>query len=146
MTKRPDPERLGKLISSMRESLRILRQIRGMPQTEFYEDIHRQGSAKYHFIIAIEAAIDIANHLISKSALRVPNDYADTFRVLADAGVLEKDFASELEKMARFRNRLVHIYWNVDVREIWKILQSRLGDFEQYISQIGEYLSKVEGV
>ncbi len=142
MTNKVNSERLEKLISSMRESVRILREIQDMTEPEFKKDIHKQGSAKYNFIAAIEAAIDIANHLISKSGFRAPNDYADTFTVLADSGVLEKDFSSDLEKMARFRNRLVHIYWNVDVSEIWKILQSRLGDFEQYISQVGTYLKE----
>jgi uncharacterized protein YutE (UPF0331/DUF86 family) len=141
MTNKVDPERLKKLISSTRASVRILREIENMPESEFNKDIHRQGSAKYNFIASIEAAIDIAHHLISKRGFRAPNDYADTFKVLADSGVLERDFASELEKMALFRNRLVHIYWDVDVVEIWKILQTRLGDFEKYISQVGKYLA-----
>jgi uncharacterized protein YutE (UPF0331/DUF86 family) len=141
MTNKIDPERLKKLISSMRESVRILREIENMSESEFNEDIHKQGSAKYNFIAAIEAAIDIAHHLISKHGFRAPNDYADTFKVLADSGVLERDFASELEKTARFRNRLVHIYWDVNIIELWKLLQSRLGDFEKYISQVGKYLA-----
>jgi len=141
MIKKVDPERVEKLIGSMRESVRILHEIKTSSEAEFKGDIHRQGSAKYNFIVAIEAAIDIANHIISKRGFRAPEDYADTFRVLADSGVLEANFAFELEKMARFRNRLVHIYWDVDVLEIWKILQSRLEDFEEYISQVGVYLA-----
>jgi hypothetical protein len=89
MNKKIDPERLEKLISSIRESLRILHEIRDISESEFKEDIHRQGSAKYHFIVAIEAAIDIANHLISKRGFRAPNDYADTFKVLADSNVID---------------------------------------------------------
>ena len=146
MTNKIDPERLKKLISSMRESIRILREIENMSESEFNEDIHKQGSAKYNFIAAIEAAIDIAHHLISKHGFRAPNDYSDTFKVLADSGVLEMDFASELEKMARFRNRLVHIYWDVDVSEVWRILKTRLGDFEKYISQVGKYLANNENI
>ena len=142
MNKKIDPERLERLIGSMRESVRILHEIRDMSESEFKEDIHRQGSAKYHFIVSVEAAIDIANHLISRCGFRAPNDYADTFRVLADSSVIDKDFASELEKMARFRNRLVHIYWGVDIAEVWRILQSRLGDFDNYISQIGANIKK----
>lgn len=141
MTKTINPERLEKLISSMRESVRLLNDIKKMPESEYKKDVHRQSSAKYNFIAAIEAAIDIGNHLISKHGFRAPNDYADTFRVLADSGVIEKDFASELEKMSRFRNRLVHIYWDVDVSEVWRILQSRLDDFEKYCSQVGDYLA-----
>jgi uncharacterized protein YutE (UPF0331/DUF86 family) len=143
MIKKVDPERLEKLIGSMREAVRILHEIEASSEKEFLEDIHRQGSAKYNFIVAIEAAIDIANHLISKRGFRAPEDYADTFRVLADAGVFEATFGLELEKMARFRNRLVHLYWDVDIAEIWRILQSRLGDFEEYISQIGAYVASL---
>ena len=136
-----DPERIEKLIGTMRESARILQEIAGLSQSEFLADIHKQGSAKYNFIVAIEAAIDIASHLISKHGFRSPEDYGDTFRVLADFNVLSQGFASELGKMARFRNRLVHIYWDVDNLEIWKILKTRLQDFEEFISQIGSYLS-----
>jgi len=141
MIKDIQPERLGKLVGSMRESVRILNEIKATKESDFKKDVHLQGSAKYNFIVAIEAAIDVANHLISKRAMRAPEDYADTFKVLADANVIDKEFALELRKMARFRNRLVHIYWDVDIAEIWKIIQSRLGDFEQYISQVGSYLS-----
>lgn len=142
MIKEVDPERIEKLVGSMRESVRILYEIKDMSESEFKKDVHKQSSAKYNFIVAIKAAIDIANHLISKRGFRAPEDYADTFRVLADAKVIEAKFASELEKMARFRNRLVHLYWDVDISEVWKILQSRLEDFEKYISQIGAFIAK----
>ncbi len=141
MIKDIQPERIGKLVGSMRESVRILNEIKVIKESDFKKNVHLQGSAKYNFIVAIEAAIDVANHLISKRAMSAPEDYADTFKVLADANVIDKEFALELIKMARFRNRLVHIYWDVDIGEIWKIIQSRLGDFERYISQVGSYLS-----
>ena len=137
-----DPERIRKLVGSMRESVRILNEIKYIDEIEFKKDIHKQSSAKYNFIVAIEAAIDVASHLISKKGFRAPEDYADTFRVLVDARALDKEFAFELEKMARFRNRLVHIYWDVDIDEVWKIIQTRIGDFEKYISQIGNFLSQ----
>jgi uncharacterized protein YutE (UPF0331/DUF86 family) len=136
-----DPERIQKLVGCMRESVRILHEIKVMEESEFHKDVHKQSSAKYNFIVAIEAAIDLANHLISKRALRAPEDYADIFKVLADASVIDKEFSIELGKMARFRNRLVQLYWDVDIAEVWKIIQTRLNDFEEYISQLGGYLS-----
>jgi uncharacterized protein YutE (UPF0331/DUF86 family) len=135
-----DAERMGKLLGMMRESVGVLRRLSALPESDFLGDVHKQGSAKYHFIVAIEAAIDAANHLISRRGFRSPGDYADTFRVLAENGILTAAFAGELEKMARFRNRPVHIYWNVDVGEVRRILQSRLGDFDEYIRQIGAHL------
>ncbi len=144
MIRQVDPERIQRLVSAMRDSVIMLTEIKDIPESEFNADKHKQSSAKYNFIVAIEAASDIANHLISKRGFRAPEDYADTFKVLAEAKVIQKDFASELAKMARFRNRLVHLYWDVEVSEIWKIIQSRLDDFESYISQIGSFISSIK--
>ncbi|MDI6774072.1 MAG: DUF86 domain-containing protein [Verrucomicrobiota bacterium] len=141
MSKSIDNERIEKLIGSIRESLSILGELARLPEGEFIRDVHKQGSAKYSFIAGIEASIDIANHVISRKGFRCPEDYADTFKVLGESGILDPEFAVELGKMARFRNRLVHRYWDLDAKEIWGILQSRLGDFEKYVSRIGAYLS-----
>jgi uncharacterized protein YutE (UPF0331/DUF86 family) len=135
-----DPERTQNLISSMREATDMLHDLSTMPEDEFRNDRHKQSSAKYNFITAIEAAIDLANHIISKKGLRSPEDYADTFQVLAEANILNKEFAEELGNMARFRNRLVHVYWKVGTKELWKILQSRLGDFDEYLHCLGKTL------
>ena len=137
-----DPERIRKLVGAMREAVQVLNDLKSMEASAFKQDKHRQGSAKYNFIVGIEAAIDVANHLISKKGFRAPDDYADTFKVLQENNILEEKFAFELAKMARFRNRLVHLYWDVDIAEVWKIIQTRLDDFEKYISNIGTYLAQ----
>jgi uncharacterized protein YutE (UPF0331/DUF86 family) len=95
-------------------------------------------SAKYNFIVAIEAAIDMINHLISKNGYRVPEDYADAFRVITENGLFPYEFCERLAEMARFRNRLVHLYWAVDVSWLHKILCEELGDF----SLFRQYLAK----
>jgi uncharacterized protein YutE (UPF0331/DUF86 family) len=141
MIKDVDPERIEKLVSAMREAVLILRELGAMKESEFLGDKHKGSSAKYNFIVAIEAAIDLASHLISRKGFRAPEDYSDTFRVLREAGVIESDFALELEKMARFRNRLVHRYWDVDPKEVWKILHDKVDDVEKYITHVGAYVS-----
>lgn len=137
-----DDDRMQKLISSARECTALLAELRDMAEDEFLKDRHRQSSAKYNFIAAIEAMIDLGHHLISQNRFRSPEDYADAFAVLAENGVVERDFAEELKKMARFRNRLVHYYWNVDEREIYTILRTRLGDFEKFIGQVAGRISE----
>ena len=137
-----DQERVQKLLSSMRHAVSSLIDLRGIAEEQFLQNKHLQGSAKYYFIVAIESAIDLASHIISRKGLRAPEDYADTFRVLKEGGVIPEEFSVELEKMARFRNRLVHLYWDVDDKEIWNIIQTRLGDFETYLSFLGRYLGR----
>jgi hypothetical protein len=41
-----DPQRMQKLISSMRQATAVLDEIRQMDPSEFDSDIHKQGSAK----------------------------------------------------------------------------------------------------
>ena len=117
-----DSERMNKLISSMRQSCCMLGELTEITENDFLKDHHKQGSAKYNFITAIEACIDISNHLISKNKMRAAKDYADTFEVLAENKIIDSDFSQELMKMARFRNLLVHLYWNVDSKELYSIL------------------------
>jgi uncharacterized protein YutE (UPF0331/DUF86 family) len=135
-----DKVRVERLVSAMREAVRLLVELQSTKKEEFYQDEHLQSSAKYNLVTAIEAAIDTANHIIATRDLRAPKDYADAFKVLAENGVVDPTFAEELQKMARFRNRLVHLYWDVSLEEIWKLLQTRLGDFEKYVHSVVRYL------
>jgi uncharacterized protein YutE (UPF0331/DUF86 family) len=79
--------------------------------------------------IMIELCIDIAGHIISDRRLRVPVSYADTFRSLAEAGLITPGISEVMEKMAKFRNIVVHQYENVDTEIVIMILQKHLADF-----------------
>jgi uncharacterized protein YutE (UPF0331/DUF86 family) len=107
---RYNPDKITTLASTLKKALYNLQQLQKLTKKEFLSDADKVASVKYNFIVAIEAAIDIASHIIAKNALRAPLDYADTFAVLAEAGCYSNDFAQELKDMARFRNRLVHLY------------------------------------
>ena len=49
---------------------------------------------------------------------------------------------NELEKMAQFRNRLVHIYWDLDHKFVHKILQTNLQDFDKFAKYIVDFIEK----
>lgn len=128
------------LISQLRKSLERLSSLGRLERDAFLADPDKIGSAKYHFIVAIESCIDLCSHLIARNGYRAPEDYADTFAAIAEAGAIEKDFAHDLKKMARFRNRLVHLYWEVDDDQVYEILQKRLTDFNQFQKAIAAFL------
>ncbi len=135
-----DQEKMAKLVSELRKSVERLRAIATLHQNEFLNDPDKIGSAKYHFIVAIESCIDMCNHVISLNGYRVPEDYADTFKVMGEVGALDMDFTDELRNMAKFRNRLVHIYWEVDDLQLYEILQTRIGDFKKFLDSLARFL------
>ncbi|MEW6662701.1 MAG: type VII toxin-antitoxin system HepT family RNase toxin [Bacillota bacterium] len=138
---RYESDKLTRLLSEQNAALRLLRELAAIPLEQFAIDPHKVASAKYNFVVAIEATIDIVNHLIRKNGYRVPEDYADTFRVLTENGLFPYEFGERLANMARFRNRLVHLYWAVDVAQLHKILREELGDFNLF----RQYLAKAIG-
>lgn len=135
-----DQERMVKLVSEHRKCISRLQALSKRSQEEFLSDPDKIASAKYHFIVAIETCIDMCNHVISRNGYRVPEDYADTFKVMEEVGAFPFDFSEELKNMAKFRNRLVHLYWEVDDSQVFEILQSKLGDFKRFLDSIAKFL------
>jgi len=91
--------------------------------------------------ILIEVCLDIANHLISDKEMRLPTGYADTFKVLSENKVINRRLFEALEKMAKFRNVVVHQYETIDPAIVISILHRNLSDFEKYKKAILQYLS-----
>ena len=135
-----DSDIMLRLVSELRKSVRRLQILSKLKQEEIVADPDKIASVKYHFIVAIESCIDMCNHLISRNSFRVPDDYADTFRVMAEEGVLENKNLEDLVAMAKFRNRLVHLYWEVNNDQLHSILTSRLSDFNLVLTAISKYL------
>jgi uncharacterized protein YutE (UPF0331/DUF86 family) len=63
---------------------------------------------------AAQICIDLANHVIAADGHRVPRDYGDAFRVLAEVGVLDEGLADRMVALAGARNLIVHLYAEVD--------------------------------
>ncbi len=138
-----DKVKITDLFQELRKAVNILHQLRRTPEEAFLASFEKIGSARYFFIVAIESAIDICNHIIAAQRLGQPKEYAEVFRVMGEAGIFPPDFVQELEEMARFRNLLVHVYARVDDRRVYELLETRLSDFERFESGIREYLAKI---
>ncbi len=90
--------------------------------------------------IMIETCVDISNHIISDRTMRPPTSYADTFRVLSENNIIERELLSVMEKMAKFRNVVVHQYEEVNAEIVLFILKRHLGDFLKYKDAILRFL------
>ncbi len=90
----------------------------------------------------LEICLDISGHIISDEKLRVPETYADAFRILVEDGILSKLHLAAFEKMADFRNIVVHDYERIDPEIVVAILRNNLRDFEAFKSSVIAYLDK----
>ena len=54
--------------------------------------------------------------------------------------MIEPDaFLPTLRQMVSFRNRVVHLYWEVDDLTVYRIVRENLDDFETYIGYVLGY-------
>jgi len=133
-------DKIRKITSEILTALERLEDLKKLTKAEFIEDPHKVGSAKYNLIVAIEGAVDLCNHVISKNGFRTPEDYTDTFMVMKERGAFDEEFTRSLIQMVRFRNRLVHIYWDVDDAELYRIIQNNLQDIRRFLKEYGAFI------
>lgn len=88
----------------------------------------------------IETCVDISGHIISDKGFRVPKSYSDTFLVLRENGILGDALYSSVDKMAKFRNIVVHHYDNVDAEIVVGILKRDLKDLTGFRDAIVRFL------
>lgn len=124
----------------IQKSLERLEEIRALPREAFLADPDRLDLACYRLVIAIEAAVQIGFHVSAQQLHRTPEEYAECFAILGETGMIPAELSERLQQMARFRNVLVHRYWDVDYSRVYDILQSRLDDLREFVQEIGKRL------
>jgi uncharacterized protein YutE (UPF0331/DUF86 family) len=136
-----DRPKLDHMLSSLRAYTAVLRGLASVPGEAFLANPDKVGNAKYHFVIAIECCVDLANHVIASEGFRIPKSNADGSAVLTERGVLPPDLRDPLRAMAQFRNRLVHLYWEVDDALVHQYLQDSLDDLDRFARAVAAYAS-----
>jgi uncharacterized protein YutE (UPF0331/DUF86 family) len=137
-----DLEKLTSILNNLRSCLEKLAILASRPELVFVQDFTNVESAKHLLQVCIECCLDIAHHIIADEGFRTPTSYYDTFVVLSENEVLPDDFLPTLRQMVSFRNRLVHLYWDVDDATVYRILQERLDDFETYVDHILHFVTE----
>ena len=131
-----DESRILHKLQAITDSLSKLEELAQMDRDVFLIDFRSIDSAKYNLQTSIEAMIDICNHIISRKRLRVPATNVESFEVVSEAGLLLADALPVYRSMARFRNRIVHMYDDVDDSQIHEILQTRLDDIRAFVQHV----------
>jgi uncharacterized protein YutE (UPF0331/DUF86 family) len=85
---------------------------------------------------------EIATHICAADSLGTPSSYAEAFDLIERAAIIDGALGDDLRRMARFRNRIVHFYGDIDLRLVYQLLQERLGDFDRYLTAIELYLTQ----
>jgi len=127
-------------MSELEEYLSQLSQYGDITISDYYSDWKIQRIVERTLQMMIETCINVATHIISDRKYRVPKSYADTFKVLFENEVIGKELYDSLDKMAKFRNIVVHDYDDIDAEIVISILKNNINDFPKYKDAIVNFL------
>ena len=135
-----DPDTLASILNNLRGSMEKLAILAALSEGAFLQDFTNVESTKHLLQVSIECCLDVAHHIVADEGYRTPADYYDTFVVLNENGILPGAFMPTLRQMVSFRNRVVHLYWDVDDATVYRILREKLGDFDEYVGYILDFV------
>jgi uncharacterized protein YutE (UPF0331/DUF86 family) len=129
-----DEELIAKKLASIET---YVSELRRLARPELVEsDVREERFVEHSLQLAVQAALDVASHIVSDERLGEPGSNAELFTMLARAGWIDDDLAGALRNAAAFRNVLVHGYAAVDPRIVRDVLVNRLGDLEDFVARV----------
>ncbi|MDO8136438.1 MAG: DUF86 domain-containing protein [Candidatus Brocadiales bacterium] len=131
-----DKVMLLRKLAEMEDYLGQIKEFSHITPEDYAKDWKTQRIVERTLQIMIEICVDIANHIIADRKYRVPFSYADTFKVLQEEGIIHAELSGNMERMARFRNILVHHYNKLDASTMVTLLREQLEDFLRYKDSI----------
>jgi len=129
-----------KKLAELEQYLRQINEFSDITTAEYSSDWKTQRIVDRTLQMMIETCLDIAGHIISDEGYRVPESYADMFNVLQENAIIPEALREGLNKMAKFRNIVVHHYDKIDPTIVITILRKNLWDFNSFKTAIISYL------
>lgn len=129
-------------LTQLEEYISQIEEYRSVSVQKYRDDWKMQRIIERTLQMMIETCVDIAGHIITDKKLRIPDSYADSFRVLSDNKIIAGELSKTMQQISKFRNVVVHQYDRVDAEIVVGILRNRIDDFDKYRDAIVNFLKK----
>lgn len=137
-----DPDLLAKKLAFIETCVAELRRL-ARPEM-INTDIREQRFVEHTLQIAIQAAQDVASHIVSDERLGEPRTNRELFDLLVRAEWLIESEAAPLRNMVGFRNILVHGYGDVDLSVVQDVLANHLDDLLHFAAIVRARLREAD--
>jgi uncharacterized protein YutE (UPF0331/DUF86 family) len=127
-----DPQAVTRRLLALTEALRELERPEARDARSLATDAVLRAAVERWLQVAIEACIDVADHVIAEHAWTPPETGRAAFQTLAAHGLLELELASRLGRAVGLCNLLVHDYTSIDVDRLARIVAGDLDDLRAF--------------
>lgn len=133
-----DREKIKQRFSEINECLSEIRRLASLEDKEFWAKKENMAAVKYYLLQAIEAVGSVCVHIAAKKFNKGVSIFGECFEILEKENFLEKELAAKLRRMTKFRNKLIHRYWEIDDQKILEYCRTDLEDFNAFMQAVGK--------
>jgi uncharacterized protein YutE (UPF0331/DUF86 family) len=109
---------------------------------ESLEDPDKQDIFVLNLQRAVQAAIDLATHIVATEGLGLPETVRENFEFLLRNGIIPESMSDKMKAMVGFRNIAIHNYQAIDLTILKAILTDHLKDLEDFYTTIIHHFIK----
>lgn len=124
------------------ENLRLLEPFEDLSLEDYRADPYRRKAIERILQEIVEAAVDLASHILVAFGRPAPDDYYSSFIALGGLGALDATLAAALAPSAGLRNRLVHAYDRIDDRVVLSAVKEALARYPAFVAEIEAFLER----
>ncbi|OGQ59465.1 MAG: transcriptional regulator [Deltaproteobacteria bacterium RIFCSPLOWO2_02_FULL_53_8] len=140
----PDKDVCLAKTATIQKCLGRIKDVTGL-RPESLADVNAQDIFVLNLQRAVQAAIDLATHIIASEGLGVPESIKDGFARLEQAKVIDNGLSGKMQSMAGFRNIAIHDYQAINVEILKTILVKHLKDLEEFYTSVLTHFKLVDG-
>jgi len=133
-----------KKIDVILDNLEKLNLLRKMTFKKFSSDFRNIDSSLHRLQTTIQALLDIGNYIIASLGLRTPETNSEIIEILSEAGYIPAKKVKTYIKMCQFRNRIVHLYNDIDVKILYDILKNEQKDIKEFYTTLLKIIEQDE--
>ncbi len=129
-------KRLTEKIGETRRFLEELESITPASFEEYAASLEKRAACERYIEKIVEAVTDIAFLIIRQKKLRMPEDDADAFNILAESKLFNHGLCKKMKEAKGMRNILAHQYGKIDDKLIFDSIANELQ------KDVGEFADK----
>lgn len=136
-------DRLRDLIEDIESCRTELMRLVACSKKDFEKDRDLYAATEHYFRRALEGILTGGTHILSRLPVET-KDYTEVITELGTKGIITEDFAQRNKGLAGYRNRLVHLYWEISAEELYDTIHEHLDDISTFAESYAEVLRHPE--
>jgi len=116
-----------------------------LPSDKTFADDHlKQDAIAANLQRFCQLGIDLTNLMVRKKKLGLPKESAESFALLADAGIIDNAMVKKLKAMVGFRNVLAYQYREMNLDLMVEIIERHLDELIDFAQRIVETFNRMK--